>query len=194
MNTETPTALQRQARIALADCKAQAQICSDLRKDLNTYPYLDSVLEKANERLNLLKARHSEAGLKAWRASETLTLAKRELEHMGYSDIIISHDELHVQVWNKDKTEAMHFPLHPKHIEWLAEETQTRDDEENAPIEYGDDERGCDMYHQLKDDSLWTAPYHFIQALAHGGWPKNSKTENTLTISLPISNERKATT
>ena len=25
--------------------------------------------------------------------TETLTLAKRELEHMGYSDIIISHDE-----------------------------------------------------------------------------------------------------
>lgn len=86
--------------------------------------------------------------------TETLTLAKRELEHMGYSDIIISHDELYVQVWNKDKTEAMHFPLHPKHVEWLAEETQTRDDEENAPIEYGDDERGCDMYHQLKDDAL----------------------------------------
>ena len=58
--------------------------------------------------------------------TETLTLAKRELEHMGYSDIIISHDELHVQVWNK----------------------------ENAPLEYGDDERGCDLHHQLKDDSL----------------------------------------
>ncbi len=69
---ETLTTLQRQARIALADCKAQAQICSDLRKDLNAYPYLDSVLEKAEKHLDLLIARHSEAGLKAWRASATI--------------------------------------------------------------------------------------------------------------------------
>ena len=68
--------------------------------------------------------------------TETLTLAKRELEHMGYSDIIISHDELHVQVWNKDNTEAMHFPLHLKHIQWLAEETQTKDDALDIIREY----------------------------------------------------------
>ena len=69
---ETLTSLQRRARIALEDCKSQAQICSDLRKDLNANRSLAPVLEKANERLNFLIARHSEAGKKAWRAAATV--------------------------------------------------------------------------------------------------------------------------
>ena len=69
MTMNTLSTLQRQSRIALEDVRTQVAICNELNKKVTAEPSLADVLKKANERLELLKARWSEAGDAAWAVS-----------------------------------------------------------------------------------------------------------------------------
>ena len=63
---DTLSTLKRASRIALEDVRTQVAICNELNQQVNANPSLAPVLQKANERLQLLKARWSEAGDRAW--------------------------------------------------------------------------------------------------------------------------------
>jgi hypothetical protein len=78
---ETLTTLQRQSRIALEDVRTQVAICNELNKKVTAEPSLADVLKKANERLELLKARWSEAGDAAWAVSKKKFFPDMQYNH-----------------------------------------------------------------------------------------------------------------
>jgi len=69
MTMDTLSTLTRASRIALEDVRAQVAICNELNQQVNGNPSLVPVLQKANERLQLLEARWEEAGARAWAVS-----------------------------------------------------------------------------------------------------------------------------
>lgn len=68
MTMDTLSTLQRQVEIAMDDFRAQIAICKELQQQVNANPSLAPVLQKANERRDLLEARWNEAGDRNWAA------------------------------------------------------------------------------------------------------------------------------